>query len=139
MENKIKILYVDDEIHNLTAFMASFRTEYEIFVCRSQKEALEILKTKEIGILIADQRKPDMTGVEFLQQSESRYAEPVKIVVTAHRNILVIEEVFKMRRIFRYHEKPWNFEELKRTLEEACNAYQEYNKPEVGLVNNLFF
>ncbi|MBX9853534.1 MAG: response regulator [Cytophagaceae bacterium] len=124
MGNKIKILYVDDKIHNLNAFKANFRREYEIFLCQSGKEGLEILKNNVIHIVIADQRMPGMTGVEFLQESETNYPEPVKIVVTAHRNIQAIEEAFKRGLIFRYHEKPWSFEKPKETIEDAYNFYK---------------
>jgi len=40
---KIKILYVDDEGSNLTAFQASFRRTYEIFTATSVAEGMSIL------------------------------------------------------------------------------------------------
>lgn len=124
MGNKIKILYVDDKVHNLTAFKANFRTEYEIFLCQSGKEGLEILKNNVIHIVIADQVMQGMTGVEFLQESKTNYPEPVKIVVTAHRNIEAIEQAFERGLIFSYHEKPWSYKELKKTIEDAYIIYK---------------
>lgn len=123
MGNKIKILYVDDEIHNLNAFKANFRLEYEIFLCRSRKEGLEILKNNEVPIVIADQSMADIIGVEFLEEAESKYSEPVKVVVTAQRNIEILEYAFERGLIFKYHEKPWNLKELKSTIEDAYCAY----------------
>nr|HAD50189.1 two-component system response regulator [Algoriphagus sp.] len=66
-EEKIKILYVDDEENNLQAFKATFRRDYKIFLAISAKEGREILDKEEIDIIITDQRMPEETGVEFLE------------------------------------------------------------------------
>ena len=44
IENKICILYVDDEVPNLVAFKANFRRDYEIHVANSAEKAFEMLK-----------------------------------------------------------------------------------------------
>ena len=43
MEEKYRILYVDDEKDNLTAFRAVLRRYYEILTAQSGEEALQIL------------------------------------------------------------------------------------------------
>ena len=43
MENKISVLYVDDEAHNLKSFKATFRRDFKVFTAESGKEGLEIL------------------------------------------------------------------------------------------------
>ena len=42
---KIRILYVDDEVNNLQSFKATFRKEYEVLTAQSAVEALSILLT----------------------------------------------------------------------------------------------
>jgi response regulator RpfG family c-di-GMP phosphodiesterase len=66
-EEKIKVLYVDDEVNNLQAFKATFRREYQIFLAESAEEARNILEDETIDIIITDQRMPQETGVEFLE------------------------------------------------------------------------
>ena len=64
----IRILYIDDEEHNLQAFKASFRRQYEIFTAVSAKDAQIFLEQRPgIHIIISDQRMPDITGVEFFK------------------------------------------------------------------------
>jgi len=58
-EEKIKILYVDDEQNNLNAFRATFRRDYKIFLAISAHEGREFLKTQEVDIIITDQRMPE--------------------------------------------------------------------------------
>ncbi len=64
----IRILYLDDEEHNLTAFKAAFRREYEVYTATTASEGHLILNEFDIQVVIADQRMPGTTGVEFLNQ-----------------------------------------------------------------------
>ena len=53
-EERIKILYVDDEAKNLTAFKASFRRSYEIATAISAGEAADLLRQDSFHIIIAE-------------------------------------------------------------------------------------
>ena len=50
-EKKIDILYVDDEIGNLTAFKATFRRIYNVFIAESADEGIRILDNNNIEII----------------------------------------------------------------------------------------
>ena len=84
-DNKIKVLYVDDETNNLLAFQAGFRRKYKIFVAVSAAEGLGILNEEpEINVIIADQRMPGSTGVEFFQVVRMAHPYPVRILLTGY-------------------------------------------------------
>lgn len=68
-EDKIRILYVDDEENNLQAFKATFRRDYKIFLAISAKEGVEILKNEEVDIIITDQRWQKKRGWSFWKAS----------------------------------------------------------------------
>lgn len=127
MDNKINILYVDDEKNNLIAFKAYFRKHerYRLFLCGSGEEGLKILEESPIHVIIADQKMPNMTGVEFLAEAVKNHPEPVRIVVTAHRDLTPLEVAFQEGKIFRYHDKPWNLDDVEASIEDA---YKEYCK-----------
>lgn len=126
MEKTIRILYVDDEPHNLNAFRAYFRLheDFEIHTCLSGEEGLKVLSATTIDIVISDQRMPEMTGVEFLDSISDIDPEPVKIVVTAHRDTSAIEQAQKEGKIFKYHDKPWKMDDLERSIREAFEVLQ---------------
>ena len=42
-KTKINVLYVDDEVENLSAFKASFRRVFNVFIAESAKKGIEIL------------------------------------------------------------------------------------------------
>ncbi len=72
----IHILYIDDEIHNLNAFKASFRRIYTVQTAESAEEAYKLLEDHEFHIIISDQRMPKMTGIEFLNPSSTNTPSP---------------------------------------------------------------
>jgi len=55
------------------AFNSSFRRVFDVYIAESAAKGIEILKTNNIEILIADQRMPEMTGVEFFESILNEY------------------------------------------------------------------
>lgn len=123
MEEKINILYVDDERSNLTAFKASFRRDYNIFIAETINEALEILNGQEIQIILTDQRMPEMTGVEFLQSVIPDHPEPIRILVTGYSDIQAVIDAINKGQVYKYISKPWNNEYLKVAMDKAYEVF----------------
>ena len=48
-EDKINIVYVDDEEHNLMSFKATFRLKYNIHTAISGEEAIKILNNSIVS------------------------------------------------------------------------------------------
>lgn len=121
---KIKVLYLDDEADNLTAFTSSFRRVFDISIANSVIEAAEILKNTFIEVVIADQRMPDMTGVEFFESIIKQYPNPIRILLTGYSDINSVIDAINRGQIYRYINKPWNDIEIKLTIEDAYQLYQ---------------
>lgn len=122
-ERAISILYVDDEANNLIAFRAVFRTKYTVFTALSGLEGLEILSENDIQIIITDQRMPNMTGVEFLEEVITRYPTPIRILLTGYTDMSAIIDAINKGSIFQYLNKPWDEEELEEVIEKAYDVY----------------
>lgn len=123
-ENKINILYVDDEINNLVAFKANLRTIYEVHTAESATEGLEILKRNTIHVIITDQRMPNVTGIEFLESIIPIFPDPIRILLTGYADIQAVIEAINKGRVYRYLNKPCSMDEIKMTIE---NAYEIYS------------
>ena len=127
MENeetaKINVLYVDDEVNNLTAFKATFRRIYNIYTAESAKEGRDILYKNEIEIILTDQRMPSVTGVEFLQSIIIDHPNPIRILVTGYSDITAVIDAVNKGQIYRYIAKPWDNESLKITIDNAFEVY----------------
>jgi response regulator RpfG family c-di-GMP phosphodiesterase len=135
-ENKINILYVDDEQNNLVSFKATFRMKYNIHTAISGDEAIKILKNNPIEIIITDQRMPNMTGVEFLQSILGDFPDPIRILLTGYADLNAVVDSINKGKIFHYLTKPWNEEELDMTIKRAYEVYS-LKKEEVELTEKL--
>jgi len=133
---KIKILYVDDEINNLSAFKANFRRIYDIYTAESAAEGLEILKNIDVEIILTDQRMPGMTGVEFLQSIVKEFPDPIRILITGYTDMQALVDAVNKGQIYRYLNKPWNEEELKMFINQAHELYV-LRRENIELTQNL--
>ena len=140
MENIHKgVLYIDDEPNNLSAFKAAFRKDFYIYTAESANEAQSILmknyeeakkdnnffRDLRIKVIIADQRMPDITGVEFFESIISDYFEPIRLLVTGYSDLEVAKDAINKGKVYHYIPKPWNQKELKSILTEAYDLYQK--------------
>jgi len=122
-KQSINILYVDDELHNLNAFKASFRRVFNVFTAESAKEALEILKSETVHIIVSDQRMPVMTGVEFLQSIIPEYPDSIRILLTGYADISAVIDAINKGQVYLYITKPWQEDELRMNLEKAFELF----------------
>lgn len=127
-QDKIVVLYVDDEKNNLVSFKATFRTKFKVFTSTSATEALEILKSNQIHVLITDQRMPEITGTELLEQVVQIDDSPIRILLTGYTDMDTVVEAVNKGKIYHYHSKPWNEDELEDTIRKAYEVYLEKAK-----------
>ncbi len=121
---KIKILYVDDEMNNLVGFNASFRIDYNLFIATNTTEALEHLKKHaDIRIIFCDQRMPDKTGVQFFEEIRSEYPLPIRMLLTGYADIDSVIDSINRGNIFKYIKKPWTDADIITSINEANKFY----------------
>ncbi len=117
------ILYIDDEENNLISFKSTFRRDYHIHVASSGQEGLEIMDKHNIQVVITDQRMPDMSGIEFLEQTVHLYPDCMRMIMTGFSDMDAIIQAINTGNIYRYISKPWNREDLKITIDSALEVY----------------
>jgi two-component system sensor histidine kinase/response regulator len=123
-KEKIRILYLDDEINNLSAFKAGFRRNFEIYTVDNAVDALRILDEIEIHIALADQRMPKMSGVEFFEKVHEKHPDIIRILITAYTNSQTIIDAVNKGKINQYVVKPWEPQHLKNIIESSYEAYR---------------
>jgi len=117
------ILYIDDEEDNLTVFYSAFRRNYTIHLASSGPEGLELMKKNEVQLVVADQRMPEMTGIEFLERIKHLYPDCIRMVLTGYTDVEAIIQAINKGRVYRYITKPWNKDELKITIDRALETF----------------
>ena len=107
--------------------------KYKVLIALSGDEALEIMKSQPVHIIITDQRMPNMTGVEFLEKVIEIFPDPIRILLTGYADMGAVVDAVNKGKIFHYLAKPWNEEELDMTISRAFEKYKE--KAEITSMN----
>ncbi|MFA6499987.1 MAG: HD domain-containing phosphohydrolase [Desulfurivibrionaceae bacterium] len=123
---KGKLLFVDDEENILRSLQRLFMDEeVEVFTASSGPKGLEILAREAgIGVIVSDQRMPEMTGVDFLEKSKTISPQSIRILLTGYADVNAAIDAINRGDIFRYLNKPWNDDELVRTVTSALQMYR---------------
>lgn len=115
--NQPVVLFVDDEANVLNALRRSLRKEpYERLFAQDPKEALDILKTKSVDLIVSDHLMPSMDGLTFLKIVKERYPKIIRVLLTGHADMQMTLAAINEGEVFRFLTKPWNDVELKVTL-----------------------
>lgn len=122
-EKQIHILFIDDELNNQNAFYASFRRQFKVFTASSGAEGLEVLEKEKIHVIIADQRMPQFTGVQFFQKVRRSHPYPMRILLTGYTDIEALEDAVNKGEIYRYIKKPWDDKEVELAIRNAFEIY----------------
>ena len=117
------ILVVDDEQDNLDAFRFNFRKVFDIVSAGSGAEALEVLKQKDVAVIITDQRMPKMSGLELLKEAKELRPDAVGIILTAFTDVDVLIEAITLGQVYRYITKPWDAKEVRGILQYALDRF----------------
>ncbi len=123
VNEKPQVLYLDDEAANLSIFKACFRNDYEVFTATDPQVAYNMLKGNEIKVVIADQRMPLITGVEFLSDVRLRHPNIIRILLTAYTDITAVVDAINKGNVYSYVSKPWIENEIKLCLDNAVNLF----------------
>ena len=75
-------------MNNLISFKAAFRIHFDIYTATTAQEAvMHLITNEDIKIIFCDQRMPDITGVDLLEQLKSLFPLPVRIMITGYADI----------------------------------------------------
>ena len=125
MEEKLKLLVVDDEPDNLDLLYRTFRRDFTVFKATSGAEALNLLDEKgEMAIIISDQRMPKMNGTELLSRTVERFPDTIRMVLTGYTDVEDLVSAINSGKVFKYITKPWNSKKLKEVVEQAAETYR---------------
>jgi response regulator RpfG family c-di-GMP phosphodiesterase len=123
-DRAINVLYIDDEPHNLTAFKAAFRRDYNIYLAESAEEGRQILDTHDIQIILSDQRMPVTTGIEFFQSILNTHPEPIRILITGYTDVNAVIDAINLGQVYKYLTKPWNENDIRIFIDKAFEVFR---------------
>jgi DNA-binding NtrC family response regulator len=115
-----RLLFVDDEQRVLNSMRIMFRHQFDLFLASHGNQALDIVKSKDIDVIVADHRMPQMTGVEVLSKVRQLSPRTVRILLTGYADLDAVEGSINEGEVFRFLTKPCAPQQLRDTVELAA-------------------
>ncbi|KDN53907.1 T9SS response regulator signal transducer PorX [Flavobacterium seoulense] len=148
--DKIKILWVDDEIDYLKPHILFLeKKNYEVTTCNNGLDAIEIFENENFDIVFLDENMPGMSGLETLSEMKEKKSAIPMIMITKSEEEYIMEEAIGSK-IADYLIKPVNPNQillsLKKNLDNSklisqkttLDYQKEFHKisMEMGMVNS---
>lgn len=125
-EEQRTLLLVDDEEHMLNALYRALRQEgYRVLRATDPVQALDLLAVNRVGVIISDQRMPQMTGTEFLRRVRAIHPDTIRIVLSGYIDLQVITDAINEGAIYKFLTKPWDDDELRVAVREGFERYAQ--------------
>ena len=128
LNNEISVLYVDDEPQNLAAFKANFRKIFNVSVANDATEALALINSAHINVVITDHMMPDISGADLLEMLKESHPYIGRILITGSSDINIVIEAINRCEVFRFLTKPWVKDDLLETIESCCQENEDKQK-----------
>ena len=138
------VLCVDDESSILDALERALKNYFKVLKCSHPQNALELLKLHpEIDVVLSDQRMPQLSGLEFLEQVRNLYPKLARALLSGQVELEEISHAINKGTVHKFLLKPWENDQL---IVQMLEAYQLHNiqtdsltDPLTGLHNHRFF
>jgi signal transduction histidine kinase len=118
------LLVLDDEPDILDAIRRLLRKRYRVLTAQSADEATRILATEEVQVVLADQRLPQRSGVEFFSDIRKSHPSLVRVLFTGYANIEDVIRAINEGHVYRYISKPWKPAELQIFIDQAFDHWR---------------
>jgi two-component system, probable response regulator PhcQ len=111
------VLLVDDDRNLLAGLVRVLHSQpFRMHTAQSGKEAIEMLRTHNIDVIVADERMPGMSGVELLSWVAEYFPEVARIVLTGHAETDTATRAINDAGVSYFFTKPCNEARLALTI-----------------------
>ncbi len=117
------ILIVDDEKNYLVVLGAFLSEEgYETLTADNGHQALEIVESTDLDLVLTDMSMPGMDGIELLGRIKEKVPELPVVMMTAYGTVEKAVEAMQLG-AFNFIQKPFQNETLKQIVDKAVSTY----------------
>jgi DNA-binding NtrC family response regulator len=115
------LLIVDDERSTREGLRSALEEEFDVYTAAGTSEALAILKSEPIQLLLTDLRLGGESGMDLLDAALGMAEPPVAIMMTAYGSVDTAVEAMR-RGAWHFVTKPLNLDEVEMLLKRALRS-----------------
>jgi two-component system response regulator AtoC len=115
------LLIVDDEKSTRDGLRGALEEEFDVYTAAGTGDALAILKSEPIQLLLTDLRLGGESGMDLLEKSLNLPDPPVAIMMTAYGSVDTAVEAMR-RGAWHFVTKPLNLDEVEMLLKRALRG-----------------
>ena len=115
------LLIVEDERATREGLRSALEEEFDVYTAAGKTEALAILKTEPIKVLLTDLRLGGDSGMDLLDAALALPEPPVAIMMTAYGSVDTAVEAMR-RGAWHFVTKPLNLDEVEMQLKRALRS-----------------
>jgi len=115
------LLIVDDERATREGLRSALEEEFDVYTAANHAEAVAILKTEEISLMLTDLRLGGDSGMDLIDSALKLYSPPVILMMTAYGSVDTAVEAMR-RGAFHFVTKPLNLDEVEMLLKRALRS-----------------
>ncbi len=112
------LLIVDDERSTREGLRSALEDEFDVYTAATVKEAMAILKSEPIELLLTDLRLGGESGMDLLEQALALSEPPTALMMTAYGSVDTAVEAMR-RGAWHFVTKPLNLDEVEMLLKRA--------------------
>lgn len=125
MVNKLRVLFVDDNVNLLSSIRRVVRGKVDLVTAESASDAMQILMTDQsIAAVVSDQNMPTMKGVDFLAEVAKKWPLVVRVMQTGNSDQDTAIAAINAGQVFRFIRKPYAPEQLLEIIEQAVEHHK---------------
>ena len=114
------LLLVNDEPNITASLRRALRIDgYRILTAQSGEEALELMATHDVDVVLAGQRMPNMSGTELLRRACVISPNTVRLILSGYTDLETVTRSVNEGCIYKFMTKPWEDEELRANIADA--------------------
>jgi CheY-like chemotaxis protein len=128
------VLAVDDEPDMLALIEDQLaQLPFVVEATSSPATALDVLKNKEISVLVCDMNMPEIDGHKVLQEAKEANPNIISILVTGSASQADTIRAINEGGIWKYIAKPWQGNELADLVSEGARRYDAFCRQQANL------
>ncbi len=133
---KPTVLFVDDDPKMLFSLKRTLTEEpYQTMFAENGHDALKILETEDVAVVVADLHMPNMSGLSLLNTVKVSHPQITRLIFSGDTFSENVLDAINKGEVFRYISKPFYIGEVKAVIRQAIDYYNLHSRREVFISN----